>query len=76
MEDSDLAVALAANSPMEAEIAKGALEAAGIEAMTQADNVGGMRSHIAWSTGGFKVLVREEDLEDALACLSRSGLSE
>jgi len=42
-------------------MAKGALEAAGIDAMIQADSAGGMRPHLAWASGGFKVLVREED---------------
>jgi hypothetical protein len=64
-----LAVAGTFNTEVEAELAKGALEAAGIDAMLEADSVGHMRAHIAWSTGGFKVLVREEDLEDAQACL-------
>jgi Putative prokaryotic signal transducing protein len=45
----------------EAEIAKGLLEAAQIDAMIQADTAGGMREHLAWSGGGFRVLVREED---------------
>lgn len=45
----------------EAELVKGALEAAGVPVMTQADTVGGMREHIAWSGAGFQVLVREED---------------
>jgi hypothetical protein len=29
--------------------------------MIQADSVGGMREHLAWSGYGFKILVREED---------------
>lgn len=51
-------------------MAKGALESAGIDAMIQADSAGGMRPHLAWSTGGFKVLVREHDLEDGRAILA------
>jgi hypothetical protein len=46
-------------------MAKSALEAAGIDAMIQADAAGGMRPHLAWSSGGFKVLVRDEDAADA-----------
>ena len=38
-----------------------ALGSAGIDAMIQADAAGGMRPHLAWASGGFKVLVREED---------------
>jgi hypothetical protein len=45
----------------EADLAKGALEDAGIKAMIQADTAGGMREHLAWSGAGFQLLVREED---------------
>jgi hypothetical protein len=48
------------NGP-EAELARGALESAGIEAIIQADSIGGMRPHVAWASGGYKLLVREED---------------
>ena len=61
MEQAKLVVVKSFNSRAEAQLAKGALEAAGIPAMTQADTVGGMREHIAWSGAGFQVLVREED---------------
>jgi putative signal transducing protein len=61
MDDAKLVVVNSYSSRIEAELAKGALEAAGIPAMTQADTVGGMREHIAWSGAGFQVLVREED---------------
>jgi hypothetical protein len=71
MDEINLVVAKACNSEVEAELVKGALQAAGIEAMLQADSVGHMRAHMAWSTGGFKVLVREEDLEDSLICLGQ-----
>ncbi len=49
----------------EADIAKATLEAAGIESMIQADTCGGMRTHIAWSGAGYKLLVREEDAQAA-----------
>ena len=49
----------------EAEIAKSALQSAGIDAMIKADTAGGMRPHLAWSGGGFQVLVREEDVGEA-----------
>jgi hypothetical protein len=48
-------------SRIEAELAKGALENAGIQSMIQADTAGGMREHLAWSGAGFKIVVREED---------------
>ena len=44
-----------------AELAKSALESAGIDAMIQSDSAGGMRPHLAWASGGFKILVRDED---------------
>jgi hypothetical protein len=50
---------------LQADIAKGALEAAGIDAMIQSDSVGGMRPHVAWGGSGFKVLVCQEDAADA-----------
>jgi len=46
-------------------MAKSALESAGIDSMIQADSVGGMRPHVAWSSGGFKLLVRADDVEAA-----------
>ena len=61
MEQAKLVVVKSYGSRAEAELAKGALEAAGIPVMTQADTVGGMREHIAWSSAGFQILVREED---------------
>ena len=62
---SDLIVVHAFASQLEAEIAKSALESAGIDAMIKADTAGGMRPHLAWSGGGFQVLVREEDVGEA-----------
>jgi len=61
MDDAKLVLVKSCNTWAEAELAKGALEAAGIPAMTQADTVGKMREHIAWSGAGFQILVREED---------------
>lgn len=61
MDEAKLIVVGSFGSEPEAEIAKSALEAAGIDAMIQADTAGGMRPHIAWSGSGFKILVREED---------------
>ena len=70
MQEAKLIVVQSCASQIEAELAKGALEAAGIEAMIQADTAGRMREHLAWSGAGFKILVREEDAaaaRDALA---------
>jgi hypothetical protein len=57
----------------EADLAKGALEDAGIQALVQGDTVGGMREHLAWSGAGFKILVREEDVTEARDVLSPLG---
>ena len=61
MGDANLVVVHSFGSGPEAEMAKGTLEAAGIDAMIQADSAGGMRPHLAWASGGSKLLVREED---------------
>jgi len=61
MTDADLVVVHTFASQPEADLAKGALEAAGIDAIVLADTVGGMRPHLAWAGTGFRVLVRTED---------------
>ena len=63
--DANLVVVHAYSDQLEADLAKSALAGAGIDAMISADTVGGMRTHIAWSGAGFKLLVREEDVVDA-----------
>ena len=70
MRDTDLVVVHSFGSQSEADLAKGALQAAGIDAIIQADSVGGMRPHIAWGGGGFKVLVRQQDAADAREVLA------
>jgi hypothetical protein len=62
---SNLIIAHTFATQMEAEIARSALEAAGIAAIIQADTAGGMRPHIAWSGSGFRILVREDDASAA-----------
>ena len=61
MDRSKLAVVDAFASQVEADLAKSLLDAAGIDAMIQADTAGGMREDLAWSGAGYKVLVRKED---------------
>ena len=65
MDHSKLMVVDAFASQVEADLAKSALESAGIDATIQADRAGGMRDHLAWSGLGFKLLVREEDGAEA-----------
>jgi len=70
MQDDDLVVVRTFATEAEADIAASALESAEIDAMIQADTAGGMRPHIAWASGGFKVLVREEDALEAREILA------
>ena len=60
-----LVVAQTFGTQAEAEFARGALQSVGIDSMIQADTAGGMRSHLALSGLGFRVLVRQEDLAAA-----------
>ena len=50
------------------------LEAAGIKALIQADDAGGQRPHIAWATGGYKILVRPDDAELAREVLTQTAI--
>jgi hypothetical protein len=57
---------------VDAELARGALEAEGIPAMVSADDAAGMRPHL-W-LGGVRVLVRADDLERAAGILHAAEL--
>ena len=70
MQDDELVVVRTFATEAEADIAASALESAEIDAMIQADTAGGMRPHIAWASGGFKLLVREEDADEARKVLT------
>jgi hypothetical protein len=61
MQHTKLVVVQSYGSRIAADMAKGALEDAGIQAMIKADTAGGMREHLAWSGAGFQIVVREED---------------
>jgi hypothetical protein len=54
---------------IDADLAKGALAAAGIESVVSADDAGGTRPHL-WMGGGVRLLVRDADLKEADAILS------
>jgi hypothetical protein len=69
MADRKLVAIQAYATQMEADIAKSALASAGIPAVIQSDSVGGMRPHIGWSTGGFRLLVSEEDEDSSCEIL-------
>ena len=70
MSRSDLVVIQSYGTEGEAEVAKGVLEASGIDAMIQADTAGRMREHLAWGSLGHRVLVREEDAAVARSILA------
>ena len=70
MDEAKLVIVRDFSSEPEAEIARSALEAAGIDAMIQSDTAGHMRTHIAWSGAGFRILVREEDAAEASEVLN------
>jgi Putative prokaryotic signal transducing protein len=61
LKSSDLVTVSTFRSTADAQLAQGALDAAGIESMIRADNAGGMYPAI----GGAELLVRSEDLEKA-----------
>jgi hypothetical protein len=64
---ADLIVLRQFFSTIEAELALGALRAAGIEAMVSADDCGGMRPHL--QVGRVSLFVRTEDVAVATAIL-------
>jgi hypothetical protein len=63
MED-ELIVVHSFGSRADADLAKSALEAAGIEAVVQSDDAGGLRPHLTFVNGAH-LLVRAEDAEAA-----------
>lgn len=56
------------NSEVEAQMAQGRLESAGIESIVTSDDCAGLHPHLQ-SVYGVKLLVFEEDLERAQAIL-------
>ena len=63
MSDLELVVVKTFLSRIDADLAKSALESAGIEAIVRPDDVGGTRPHF-WMSG-VALLVRAEDVNDA-----------
>jgi hypothetical protein len=62
--DANLIVVATFSTSQEADLAKSALDAAGIDAMIRADTGGGMRPSLAWA-GGVQVIVRAADASAA-----------
>jgi len=67
MEDSRLIAVGDFSNRIDAEIAQGALAAAGIESMVSADDAGGMRPNL-WLSG-VRLMVRDEDAKRAFEVL-------
>jgi len=61
--DTSLIVLRTYVNAFEAQVAKGALDAAGIVSMIRTDDAGGMRPHL-W-VGGVELVVRAEDAAEA-----------
>lgn len=58
---------------MDAEVAKSALAAAGIDARVRADDAGGLKPHFTFTTG-VALLVHSDDEKDAKTLLHEAGL--
>ena len=67
MKSPDLVVVSTFPLAADAQIAKGALDRAGIESMIRSDNAGGMYPALS----AVELLVRAEDVQKARAALSR-----
>ena len=67
MKSSELITVSTFRSTADAQIAKGILDAAGIESMIRSDNAGGMYPAIA----GADLLVRADEVEKATEALQR-----
>jgi Putative prokaryotic signal transducing protein len=65
MSNTDLVVVQTFNSRPEAELARGTLEAAGIDAMVRADDGGTQEPALGWMGLGVQVIVRAEDADAA-----------
>ena len=75
MSDDELVVVRTFLDRLEAELAQGALEAAGIESMVRSDDAGGMRPAMTFSNGA-ELLVRAEDAREAADVLSLPATNE
>ena len=67
MADDELVVIRTYLNRIDAELARSALDAAGLESMIRSDDAGGQRPHL-W-LGGVALLVRAEDVERAESVL-------
>ena len=66
---SDFVVVRTFSNRQEAELAVGALRAAGIESMLRTDDAGGLRPALSWSNG-VELIVRNDDADEATEILN------
>jgi hypothetical protein len=72
MTEGDLVVVATFSNRIEAEAARTALEAAGIEAFVRSDDAGGVQPGL-WRSNPVELIVREEDAEQAHDILEREA---
>jgi len=75
-EDIKLVTIKTFSSRIEADLAKSALEARGIDAQIQADDCGGMHTVMTHTIGHARLIVRETDVEVALELLEEQDSPE
>ena len=56
---------------IDAELLKSMLESHGIKASISADDCAGLRSHLVFGTGGVKLFVGKDDVEEAEKILEK-----
>jgi hypothetical protein len=74
MTESDLVIVGSFANRIEAEVAQGALHAAGIESVITADDAGGQYAALAFTGSGVRVSVCSGDREQAEEILRRASL--
>jgi hypothetical protein len=72
MSSQELVVLRTFNNHIDADLARSALEAVGIESLVRADDAGGLRPSL-WVGSGVQLMVRAEDAKWAEEVLSASA---
>jgi hypothetical protein len=75
MAEDDLVAVRTFMNHIEADLAKSALDAAGIESAISADDAGGTRPHL-WVGAGVRLLVRQTDIERAVEILENPAVTD
>ena len=61
---------------LEADLAKSLLEANGIKASVSADDAGGMRPDLGFTSGGVKLLILDENTDKAVELLGKESTND